>query len=186
MEYRDDNFIIEYYNDWIRGDSTIIKIKPRTECLFEYFVTRTNFTDCPRYYIEIRVLVEIGRCFYNSIFDTSLINKEDFDAMYGESRFDIAKCIHDTYLYRHELAMKAEYKMIDKEQLYDSEDPLNKMIIWCNPHYGKYTAKGHYNILYKFASIVAMDSKMNKSVCYTYSRIMCGMTPKQPTKSANN
>lgn len=43
-----------------------------------------------------------------------------------------------------------------------------------------------YNLVDGFANIVGMGGEMDKSVYYTYSHIMCGMTPKQPTKSANN
>lgn len=134
MEYKDDNFIIKYFN--YTNGGTYIFVKSKSGRPFTYFVIKYNDGMANRCKYYIRICVFLGSTPY-IIKDTSLINEEDFNAMCGESRFDIAKYIYDTYLYRHGLAIKAEYKMIDDEQLYNSEEPFNKMVSWCNPHYYK-------------------------------------------------
>ena len=172
MVYSDDNFIIKY---GILGDNILVQLK--SGGLFKYCVTRDKdeTTNIYRYYIRICILLESTSLI--SVMDNSLINEEDFNAMSGES-----------YLYRHGLAMKAEYNMIDEEQLYNSEDPLNKVIAWCTTHCDEENAvRIKYGTVDGFANIVGMGREMDKSVYYTYSRIMCGITaPKISTKSANN
>ena len=111
-----------------------------------------------------------------SVLDTNTDNIHDDD---------IARHIYDMYMYRHEIAMKTEYKMIDDETLYDMNDKYNNMVLpILRECVDKECDINDYYEVEGFASMVGLGTDMDKSVFYTYSRIMCGLT-KIPTKRAN-
>ncbi len=82
--------------------------------------------------------------------------------------------------------MSAEYKNIDEEQLYDLNNPLNKIIVSCLCSLegsDEYKVRNIYSLAKTVGFAKHMDVDVNdESAYYIYSSIMCGISY---TKRAN-